>query len=51
LVEDLDEYLHRKPSYSTPLTRKDIIQEGLAQLEQAFDEGYIKNYTGPKVTP
>jgi hypothetical protein len=49
LVEDLDEYL--RDFVITPVTRQEIIQEGLQQLEQAFDEGYIKNYTGPKVTP
>ena len=39
LVEDMDEYLRSKPA-NGPLTRQDIIQEGLAQMEQAFDDNY-----------
>ena len=39
LVEDLDEYVH-KISSVTPVTRKELIQEGLNQLGKAFDESY-----------
>lgn len=39
LVEDLDEYL-RDFVVNSPLTRKDIIAEGLAQMEDAFRQGY-----------
>ena len=38
LVEDLDEYL--TPDRVMPLSKADIIREGLEQLEEAFGEGY-----------
>ena len=38
LVEDLDEYL--APDRVMPLSKADIIREGLEQLEEAFGEGY-----------
>ena len=48
LVEDLDEYLTQLAN--GPLTRQDILREAQEQLEDAFRQGYIQNYTGPKVT-
>lgn len=38
LVEDLDEYMHLLRT--KPISKADIIREGLKQLEAAFDEGY-----------
>lgn len=38
LVEDLDDYL--TPFKIMPLSKADIIREGLEQLEEAFGEGY-----------
>lgn len=39
LVEDMDEYLKSNTSPG-PLTRKDIINEALSQMEDAFRQGY-----------
>ena len=38
LVEDLDEYL--TPDRVMPLSKADIIREGLAQMEEAFGMNY-----------
>lgn len=51
LVEDLDGYLENETGFASPLTRQDILREAQEQLEDAFRQGYIQNYTGPKVTP
>ena len=52
LVEDLDDYMENEQRFVTsPLTRQDILREAQEQLEDAFRQGYIQNYTGPKVTP
>ena len=40
LVEDLDEYLQGEIIGASPLTRKDIINEALSQMEDAFRQGY-----------
>lgn len=45
LVEDLDEYLAQRSR--EPLTRGDLIREGLAQMEQAFDENYHHKWVKP----
>lgn len=38
LVEDLDEYMHLLRTQ--PISKADIIREGLKQLEEAFGENY-----------
>ena len=38
LVEDLDEYMHLLRT--KPISKADIIREGLKQLEEAFGENY-----------
>jgi hypothetical protein len=45
LVEDLDEYLAQVSR--VPLTRGELIKEGLAQMEQAFDENYHHKWVKP----
>lgn len=46
LVEDLDEYLTQL--YNTPLTRQDILREGMEQLEEAFDRAEAENGINPR---
>lgn len=45
LVEDLDEFMDTMAR--SPLTRQDIIKEGLQQLEQAFDDSYAMTKATP----
>jgi hypothetical protein len=46
LVEDLDEYLTQLDS--TPLTRQEILREGMKQLEEAFDRAEAENGINPR---